>query len=98
MSVVKISQTSMDSTIHAGHGTVGTTESSLSGIPFFSWRGILVRAESTNTDSIYVGQAGYAPSGFTLGPGEQVEIPVDHSSAIGIVAASGTQSFSYLSV
>jgi hypothetical protein len=99
MSVVTIGRESIDTPVNAGHGIATTTEAPMSAIRFFILKYIVVKADSANTDVIYLGAKGYASSGFVLHAGDSSPpIPVEHSDAIGLVSASGSQGFSWIAV
>jgi hypothetical protein len=99
MSVITLGRESIDSVVNAGHGVAIITEAPVSAIRFAIWKYIVVKADSANTDVIYLGARGYAASGFVLHPGDSSPpIPVDHSDSLGLCSGSGSQSFSYVAV
>jgi hypothetical protein len=99
MSVVHVSKESLAAaSLRVGHGTATTTESQIGPNPWTAYKGFHIKAAAANTANILVGVAGDAVDGYVLAAGEEVFIPVDNSSALGIVAASATQSYSFWSI
>ena len=60
-------------------------------------RGMVLKAASDNTGSIWVGETGVSTTtGFELSAGEQVVLPVLIASEVFAISSSGTQSASFL--
>jgi hypothetical protein len=60
---------------------------------------VKIRALSSNTDFIYVGNTGsFAGSsvGYALDPGDETELKISNTNKIYVVAGSGTQVVTYL--
>jgi hypothetical protein len=62
--------------------------------------GVNIKALSTNTDFVYVGNtsasATLISSGYAMDPGDETFVDINNLSKIYIVAASGTQSVTFL--
>jgi len=62
--------------------------------------GVNIKALSTNTDFVYVGNtatsASLLTSGYAMDPGDETFVSIDNLSKLYIVAASGTQTITFL--
>lgn len=97
MSVVSIAKESIPE-FHAGHGTIGTTEAKLSVVAFPIRKHLVIRADSGNTDSVFVGTPGDATNGFKLGAGDETPpIYIDSTDKVAIVGGAANQAYSWLS-
>jgi hypothetical protein len=78
--------------------TFSTTQQLDSG--FTCQAGVNIKALSTNTDFVYVGNtsasATLISSGYAMDPGDETFVDINNLSKIYIVAASGTQSVTFL--
>jgi hypothetical protein len=95
MSVYQVSKETVPGRIYDGSGTATTTESGINS-PFSLQKSVRIKASPDNTADIIVGNVRDAVNGFHLGPGDMIELPIDNVNAVGIVAASGTQTYFYL--
>ncbi len=104
MSVIHIAKSSIpaapvrDRGYRQGVATATTTESQIPGGPWKADKFVLIQSSPANTENILLNYPGAAASGFVLEPGQSVQIPVDSTDAIGIVAASGTQTYRWSSL
>ena len=76
-----------------------TSASQLDATGFTSSKGVNLKALSTNTDFIYVGNtAGFAGAsvGFAMDPGDNVFLDISNTNKIWVQAASGTQIITFL--
>jgi hypothetical protein len=76
-----------------------TSASQLDATGFTSSKGVNLKALSTNTDFIYVGNtAGFAGAsvGFAMDPGDNVFLDISNTDKIWVQAASGTQIITFL--
>jgi hypothetical protein len=61
---------------------------------------LTIKASNDNTSTVYVGSDGSVASnsGFELGPGESVSVPVQNTNLIYLIASAGSQKISYIGV
>jgi len=72
--------------------TVSTTATPLSTESVKTITGVLIRAESTNTSTVYVGNENVTISnGFPLSPGDALTLEIADLSKVYVITDSGTQ-------
>lgn len=77
--------------------SITTSPLQLTTVGFTCTSGINLKASSSNTDLIYVGNSSLATNlGFMLDPGEQLFFDIDNMSKIYVRSKSGTQILSYI--
>jgi hypothetical protein len=60
---------------------------------------VTVKANNGNSGTVYVGVTGVTTStGFELGAGESVSLPVDNTNRIFVIANAASQTISYVGV
>lgn len=67
-------------------------------VGFTCGKGVTVKALSTNTDFVYIGNTGSFTStnGYALDPGDSVFLTIDNINKIFVVSASSTQTATYI--
>ena len=97
MSVVHVSKESV-SGFCAGNGSVGgTDEVKVTDLSLPVTKHLVIRADSGNGADIKVGRPGDATNGFILHAGEtSPNLYVENTDDVAIIAASGTQNFSWV--
>ena len=82
----------------AGHGTIGTTATKASALQIKAYHSVKIKADSANTDNVYVGQSDQVTStnGYQLDAGEEVEIPVDRLDKVWVIGGAAAQGYSWL--
>ena len=66
---------------------------------FTCQNGVNIKALSTNTDFIYIGNTGSfagASTGYALDPGDETFLSIVNTNTLWVVAASGTQTITYM--
>jgi len=81
----------------AGQTSVGLTQVQLPNNPVYM--SVTVKANNANSGTVYVGLTGVTTStGFELGAGESVSLPVDNTNRIFVIASAASQTISYVGV
>ncbi len=81
----------------AGQTTVGTSQVQLPNNPVFM--SVTVKANNGNSGTVYVGLTGVTTlTGFELGAGESVSLPVDNTNRIFVISDAASQTISYVGV
>lgn len=63
-----------------------------------SW-GVTVKADDANSGTVYVGKSGVTTStGFPLGAGQSIDIPVANVNAVYVIASGAGQHIAYLGI
>lgn len=84
-------------TMVVGQQSVGLSAIQLSSNQIYL--GVTVKASNSNSGTIYVGITGVTSStGFELGAGESVTIPVDNTNKIYLISDAASQTVSYIGV
>ena len=81
------------------NGTVGTSAAQLTGASeAVLYSGVLLKAEASNSDVIYVGFSDGVTSanGYILGSGDVLPIPVEKATDIWIIGGAASQDYSWL--
>jgi hypothetical protein len=62
------------------------------------YAGINIRAISTNTDFVYLGNSGslVGASGYALDPGENVFLDIQNTNKVYLISNTGTQVITYM--
>lgn len=91
MSILK--DFSLPSAAFNGNDTIAATETQLNGgTPQVVKRGVTVQADTTNTESVFIGVTGVTTSnGMELTPGESFPVEIDDIAEIYAISASGGQ-------
>lgn len=72
--------------VYTGQQTAGTAATALTGTSTALVNGIIVKALTTNTATLYVGAAGVSSStGFPLSPGESTSIAVSNLNLVYVI-------------
>jgi hypothetical protein len=96
---ISIIEESLPDGLRADADIVGTAELNLADGDWPVRKYVLIQAAEANTDDILFGPRGHAATGFRLAPGEtSPQIPIDEANKIGIVAASGSQSYQWMAI
>jgi hypothetical protein len=69
----------------------GTAEAVTTTPTILATQGVIVKALSTNTVTVYVGGSGVTTSGFPLAAGEDVMLPVRDPADIYVISGSSSQ-------
>lgn len=81
----------------AGQQSVGVSIVQLSPNPLYY--SVTVKASNSNTGIVYVGTTGVTTAtGFELGAGESVSLPVDNTARIYLISDTASQNVSYVGV
>ena len=81
----------------AGQSTVGLSQVQLPNNQVYM--SVTVKANNGNSGTVYVGLTGVAAStGFELGAGESVSLPVDNTNRIFLIADAASQTVSFVGV
>ncbi len=81
----------------AGQTSVGISEVQLPNNPVYM--SVTVKANNANSGTVYVGLTGVTTStGFELGAGESVSLPVDNTNRIFVISDATSQTISYVGV
>lgn len=81
----------------AGQTTVGLAQVQLPNNPVYM--SVTVKANNANSGTVYVGLTGVTTlTGFELGAGESVSLPVDNTNRIFVISDAASQTISYVGV
>jgi hypothetical protein len=82
-----------------GRVSVTTTQSQMNSAGYTCSSGVNIKALSTNTDFVYIGNTGTfvgGSSGYALDPGENVFLDIVNTNRIWLQSASGTQVITFM--
>ena len=80
-----------------GQATIGATAQAVAAAPTPLKRGVHIRAHDTNDAAVYIGVTGVTTgTGYALGPGEAIFIPVSDLSLLHVAAAHAGDGVSFL--
>lgn len=84
-------------TMVSGQQSVGTSQVQLPSNQIYL--AVTIKASNANSGTVYVGVTGVTTStGFELGAGEGVSIPIDNTDKIYLIASASSQTVSYIGV
>lgn len=93
--VVISSDQAVQSSISSGQATVGTVAVQLTSIVLK--QGVIIKAANSNSGTIYLGTSGVtASTGFELGAGESVTLPITNTNLIYAIANTTSQIISFI--
>lgn len=93
--VVISSDQAVQSSISSGQATIGTSATQLTSIVLK--QGVVVKASSSNIGTVYLGTSGVTTStGFELGAGESVTLPITNTNLIYAIANTTGQIISFI--
>lgn len=80
--------------------SVTTTAAALSAVSINATFGVIVKALNANTAAIYIGTSSSVTSatGYELGAGENISIPVNNANLLWVISASGTQTVCWIAI
>jgi hypothetical protein len=87
---------------HGRNGAVGTSAVRLTTASLHAARGVQLKAATTNTGTLYVGNSDVtagtaeATDGFPLGPGDALFLPIDDPSKVFLIASAASQAVFFI--